>query len=143
MEPNSKEKDNFDLPPPRVEGSQPIAEQPSDGVDETATARGLEQGIATTPPMAQAQTSSQQQGVADLQMTGYSGVDDQAGGTTPAGMPQIADDTDLIEKEWVDKAKAIVEQTAHDPYLQNQEINKVKVDYLKKRYNKDIKLSDD
>ncbi len=54
----------------------------------------------------------------------------------------IADDTDLIEKEWVDKAKAIVAQTKDDPHLQNQEITKVKTDYLKKRYNKDIKLVD-
>lgn len=61
----------------------------------------------------------------------------------PLGMPQIADDTDLIEKEWVDKAKEIVEQTAHDPHLQNQELTKVKVDYLKKRYNKDLKITDD
>ncbi|HSW85801.1 MAG TPA: hypothetical protein VLF79_04335 [Candidatus Saccharimonadales bacterium] len=54
----------------------------------------------------------------------------------------IADDADLIEKEWVDKAKAIVAQTKDDPHLQNQEITKVKTDYLKKRYNKDIKLVD-
>lgn len=54
----------------------------------------------------------------------------------------IADDSDLIEKEWVDKAKAIVAQTKDDPHLQNQEITKVKTDYLKKRYNKDIKLGD-
>ncbi len=62
--------------------------------------------------------------------------------TSPTWMPQIADDTDLIEKEWVDKAKEIVAQTAHDPHLQNKEINKVRAEYLKKRYNKDLKQSD-
>lgn len=56
--------------------------------------------------------------------------------------PQIADDTDLIEKEWVEKAKSIVEQTKHDPYLQNKEMGVMKADYLKKRYNKDVKLSE-
>ncbi|MBA3758580.1 hypothetical protein H0X10_03045 [Candidatus Saccharibacteria bacterium] len=56
--------------------------------------------------------------------------------------PQIADDTDLIEKEWVDKAKQIVEHTRHDPHQQNKEMNIIKADYLKKRYNKDIKLSE-
>jgi general stress protein 26 len=61
---------------------------------------------------------------------------------TLVGTPQIADDADLIEKEWVEKAKEIVEQTKHDPYLQNKEITKVKADYMKKRYNKDIKLED-
>lgn len=57
--------------------------------------------------------------------------------------PQIADDADLIEKEWVEKAKQLVEQTKNDPYQQNKAINKFKADYIKKRYNKDIKLSQD
>jgi hypothetical protein len=60
-----------------------------------------------------------------------------------AGMPTIADDTDLIEKEWVVKAKEIVERTKHDPYQQNKEVERVKADYLKKRYNKDIKVTED
>lgn len=50
-----------------------------------------------------------------------------------------AQDTDLIEKEWVQKAKEIVAKTHGDPYTQNKEINKMKADYIKKRYNKDIK----
>lgn len=57
--------------------------------------------------------------------------------------PDIADDTDLIEKEWVVKAKHIVEQTKNDPHLRNQEINKIKADYIKKRYNKDIRTTSD
>lgn len=57
--------------------------------------------------------------------------------------PQIAEDADLIEDEWVDKAKEIVERTSQDPHQQNKEMNLVKADYLKKRYNKDIKVSED
>lgn len=57
------------------------------------------------------------------------------------GTPAIADDADLIEQEWVDKAKEIVARTKDDPYQQNKEINRVKADYLKKRYNKDLKIS--
>lgn len=57
--------------------------------------------------------------------------------------PQIADDVDLIEKEWVNKAKEIVEQTKEDPYNQNREIVRLRADYMKKRYNKDIKLIKD
>lgn len=53
--------------------------------------------------------------------------------------PAIADDVDLIEKEWVEKAKRIVEQTKHDPHQQNKEMNHMKASYLKKRYNYDIK----
>ena len=54
----------------------------------------------------------------------------------------VADDTDLIEKEWVEKAKAIVAQTAHDPNLQTKEVNKIKVDYMQKRYNKQLKVDE-
>lgn len=54
-----------------------------------------------------------------------------------------ADDADLIEKEWVLRAKTIVNRTKDDPHTQNKEINKVKADYIKKRYNKDIKMSED
>ncbi len=54
-----------------------------------------------------------------------------------------ADDNDLIEKEWVTKAKAIVDSTRTNPHEQNKQINKVKADYIKKRYNKDIKVSEE
>lgn len=54
----------------------------------------------------------------------------------------IADDADLIEKEWVMKAKAIVAQTAHDPNVQSKEVGKVKAEYLKKRYNKQLKIEE-
>lgn len=60
-----------------------------------------------------------------------------------AAMPTIADDADLIEKEWVAKAKEIVARTKNDPYMQNKEVEIMKADYMKKRYNKDIKLTDD
>jgi hypothetical protein len=67
-------------------------------------------------------------------------------GTSPVGAPAapgtpaLADDADLIEKEWVVKAKQIVAQTKFDPYLQSAELNKLKAEYVKKRYNKEIKL---
>lgn len=57
--------------------------------------------------------------------------------------PAAADDVDLIEKEWVLRAKSIVERTKDDPHQQNQEMNKFKADYIKKRYNKEIKVSED
>lgn len=63
--------------------------------------------------------------------------------STALQTPQIADDSDLIEKEWVEKAKMIVEHTKSDPRQQNKELSKVKSDYLKKRYNKDLRLAED
>ena len=54
--------------------------------------------------------------------------------------PAVANDLDLIEKEWVDKAKAIVAGTRTDPHAQNDQMNRFKADYMKKRYGKDIKI---
>lgn len=65
------------------------------------------------------------------------------GSKIAVSLPDDAADTDLIEKEWVLKAKQIVDHTSDDPYTQQMEIGRVKADYMKKRYNKDIKLSQD
>jgi hypothetical protein len=56
--------------------------------------------------------------------------------TSTSGMS--ASDADLIEKQWVNRAKAIVAQTQDDPYKQKKEMGKVKADYIKKRFNKTI-----
>src|SRR3989344_7062820 len=61
--------------------------------------------------------------------------DDQSLPPHLSQMPAIAEDTDVIEQEWVDKAKAIVEHNREDPYKMNEEMNKIKADYIKKRYN--------
>ena len=53
-----------------------------------------------------------------------------------------ADDADLIEKQWVTRAKSIVAQTQDDPYKQKKEMGKVKAEYIKKRFNKTIPTDD-
>lgn len=53
-------------------------------------------------------------------------------------LPIAAGDDDLIEKEWVDKAKKIIMQTKDDPYRREQEVNKLQADYLRKRYGKEL-----
>lgn len=64
--------------------------------------------------------------------------------TDPAATnsPAIADDVDVIEKEWVDKAKQIVTSTKDNPYQQEKEVSKLQADYLMKRYGKKVKLVD-
>lgn len=62
----------------------------------------------------------------------------EAGVSVSGGAPAVADDGDLIEKEWVLKAKQIVHATQHDPYKQTKELHALKKDYMKKRYNKTI-----
>lgn len=55
--------------------------------------------------------------------------------------PTIAADDDLIEKEWVDKAKKIIAETRDDPYRREQEVSRLQADYLRKRYGKDLGVS--
>lgn len=69
-------------------------------------------------------------------------VPQQSGASYSAESPSIADDVDLIEKEWVIKAKGIVARTKDDPNAQNKDMNRFKADYLKTRYNKDVKVSE-
>lgn len=67
--------------------------------------------------------------------------DEPVDDTAAAATPLIADDVEVIEKEWVDKAREIVRQTKNDPYAQEQAVEALQRAYLKKRYNKDLKSS--
>lgn len=60
-----------------------------------------------------------------------------------ADAPSVAADDDVIEKEWVEKAKKVIAETKHDPYLQEQAVSRLQADYLQKRYGKSIKLPDE
>ena len=52
--------------------------------------------------------------------------------------PSVANDDDLIEKEWVDKAKKIINETKDDPHGREQAVSKLQAEYLKKRYGKEL-----
>ncbi len=76
-----------------------------------------------------------------------SSSDDAGGSNSNSGVnlpandnPLVANDDDLIEKEWVEKAKQIVDKTKEDPKEQSTELSYMKSDYMKKRYNRDIKI---
>lgn len=51
-------------------------------------------------------------------------------------------DKDLIEKQWVQKAKEIVAETKDDPYKQKTEMSRAKADYIQKRFKKTVKTDD-
>jgi hypothetical protein len=57
---------------------------------------------------------------------------------TTISSPPIADDIDVMEKAWVQKAKAIVGETRDDPHKQSNELSGVKRDYVFKRFNKEL-----
>jgi hypothetical protein len=131
------------LPPPEVKKHTEQLER-TDGFNEAAADRAVEskqgspQGSAALAGVAVDDANSQVQA---------SQVASVIGGTASSGIqidvPDIAGDIDLIEKAWVQKAKDIVMQTQGDPYNQNKQMNLMKVDYIKKRYNKDIRSSDE
>jgi hypothetical protein len=134
---------------PPAELPAPVIEQPTESTDtgsagkEQSAAKLIEQGVSlpATDPANPGQP--QAAGFAQSSQQPFHAVASLGTYAQPtSATPLIADDTDLIEKEWVDKAKHIVEQTRHDPRQQNKEINTIKADYLKKRYNKDLKLSE-
>lgn len=60
------------------------------------------------------------------------------GAASDDGIPSVAGDDDLIEKEWVDKAKKILAETKDDPYRREREISKLQIEYIKKRYGRVI-----
>lgn len=71
----------------------------------------------------------------------------QASSAAPAAVPgqnpAVAADQDVIEKEWVDKAEEVIGKTAGDPHAEEEAVEDLQIDYMKKRYNKDIKKSQD
>ena len=58
--------------------------------------------------------------------------------TTSQSSPLVANDDDLIEKEWVDRAKKIVTEAQNDPKQQDDRISGLKVDYVKKRFGREL-----
>lgn len=131
------------LPPPEVKKHAEQLER-ADGFDEAAADRAMEQkhgssqGSAALSGVAVDDASSQVQASQVASVLGGA-----ASASVQIDVPDVAGDIDLIEKAWVQKAKDIVMQTQGDPYKQNKQMNLMKVDYIKKRYDKDIRSSND
>jgi hypothetical protein len=59
----------------------------------------------------------------------------------PAGAvptPTIAGDVDVIEPEWVDRAEQTVREHQGDPYEEEEAVEDLQQDYLKKRYGYNV-----
>lgn len=130
------------LPSPEVD-SNPKGLEISDSSNESESSKGNEQksssnsGFGAVAAVAVDDAQQQVQGVAGG--IGAATITQ----ATNVNSPEIADDIDLIEKEWVKKAKDIVDATHGDPHKQNNQMNKMKVEYIKKRYDKDIKFKEE
>jgi hypothetical protein len=60
----------------------------------------------------------------------------------PTDPKAIAEDTERIEREWVDKVKHIIAGTQDDPFQQKDQMSRVKAEYIQKRFNKTIKTDE-
>ncbi|SRR6266540_275466 len=68
-------------------------------------------------------------------------VADDAQAVTQLAGPVDDDDT-AFDEEWVGRAREMVGRTKGDPFVQSQELSKLKAQYIKLRYNKDVKVSE-
>lgn len=146
MNPNSassKESGGLNLPPPVAGGEQlPMpAEQRSETAPETAPAPAAAAELA--PSSAVAGAAAAQPAIPLPPIDDNSGTSTQSdvSSTSKSSTKKLIKDDDLIEKEWVDRAKRIVEQTRDDPHEQSDQLNGVKVDYMKQHYDKTIKVN--
>lgn len=128
------------MEPNKLSYTAELPEPIGQGQVEAYPAARPETNTAPIQQTSQAALPIAQQQVADSGQFSSASINIQA--QTNTGPTLIADDADLIEKEWVLRAKAIVAQTAHDPNLQTKEMGKVKAEYLKTRYNKVLKVDE-
>lgn len=136
MSSSSKEMPQFNLPPPPGEQASMLSrEGKADSKKPEHQAAGAEK--ASSPASAQPFMSAQATATAQSYKKAKQS-DDNA--TTSTTKQPLLEDSDLIEKEWVNKAKRIVENTRNDPHKQSEELTLMKADYMKQHYGKTIKL---
>lgn len=140
MEPQVHAPGNMNLPPVASE-NYPIAQPPEQASSLPPETLAARPETAATPAgsMPPVPPSAPIDPVGAANLMSAAPVD--VSSTTNPGAPAMADDGDLIEKEWVTKAKQIVEQTRENPHQQSQAMSGLKIDYLQKRYQKSVKLS--
>ena len=112
------------------------APKPEQLPQQTTPEQGIERGAERKEQAAESRSV-----IADLPTT--TGVPQPVAlSTTPlqddATSPLAADDADLIEKEWVDRAKKIIQETRDNPAQREKQVSQLQKDYLKKRYGKEV-----
>lgn len=145
MDQNTLPTPQFELPRPQAPGQEAARPGEADpNLSQATEQRNIEQPAAQAPVSPAQAAQSVQDAAASGASLAIPGLAPAAAGVAAvADEATLAEDGDLIEKAWIDKAKQIVNHTKNDPYHQNIEINKVKKEYIQKRYNKEIKLTDE
>jgi hypothetical protein len=136
MNPNRGEAPaNFELPP---QPPSPEGEQGRERSAEAPAARPEKAGNQTQQPALP--TIPDDIPVADQPVIAAPPQDLAA--PLPADHQSDAQHGDRIEPQWVDKAKSIINQTAQDPFLQKDQMSRIKAEYIQKRFNKTIKTDE-
>ena len=117
--PNIEHINNPQAPESGIESS-------SERVEQIAEAQAIASDVNITTPLVIIDNNSRDNS------------SDVANNSTLSDVPLLANDEDLIEKEWVDKAKKIISDTKDDPYLREEEVGKLQVDYIQKRYGRSL-----
>jgi len=118
---------HFDTAAPAIGAAPPVAPQlPLTQPNEPAVANVAPAISAPSQPSpAQPDPAAQAAAIAQAQTAGP------------------ADDADTaFDEEWVNRAREVIARTQADPFLQSRELGKLKAQYIKLRYNKDIKVSE-
>ena len=135
METNREGGSNFELPPrpPSTEGEQ-SAEQAVKAPGARPETAGKQAPAPALPAIPDDIPAADQPIIA---------VPPQdVGAPVPVDPQAAASDGDRIEQEWVDKAKAVIARTQDDPYLQKDQMSRIKAEYIQKRFNKTIKTDE-
>jgi len=137
MDPQLERSPGLALPQPSVEQGDSLASAFQPTPEAASAAPEMALGPASPPVTA---------GVSSIATQAVPQIPLQPTGSQPAvGASAVAadDNTDELDEEWVNKAKAIVERTKDDPFTESKELSKAKADYLRIRYNKQLKVAED
>lgn len=129
------ETPQFELPKPAVQRAPELRQMPG---QESAPGRAFPERLAPRDDQSPVSQTAPQMIPAPLPVarplaTAQTQLHDQS---SQIKGPATADDVDVIEKEWVTRAKQILNHTRHDPYRKSTAINALKNDYLTKRFGR-------
>jgi hypothetical protein len=134
MNPNRGEQSNFEAPQPP---QSPETEQDQEQAAEAPPARPEAAGQQAKqpalpaipddiPPVEEPVIAAPPQDLTAVSSSPHSG----------------AADSDRIEPVWIDKIKQTAARTRDDPYIQSNEMSKIKAEYKLKRFDKPIKTDE-
>src|SRR5437868_12037648 len=135
MNPKSGEQANFEVPSGPV---SPETEQRQEQTVESPPARPEQVGKQAKQPALPAVPDD----IPAVDQPVIAAPPQDITAPIPSDLHAVASDSERIEHIWVDKVKDTVARTREDPYIQSNEMSKIKAEYNLKRFNKQIKTDE-